>query len=117
RALPFQFTCDPLTNPRPVSISDIAALPAAALVGLRLEMPGIGLPTGSTKNGMLFELPPPGDGFTTVTLSVPADATSVAVIEAVSCDALTKVVARSCPFQTAVETPATKPVPLTVNVN
>jgi hypothetical protein len=48
RGLPFQFTTDALTNPRPVRASENAALPAAALVGFKLEMPGIGFPEGST---------------------------------------------------------------------
>ena len=61
-------------------------------------------------------MPPPGDGLTTVTLSVPAAEMSDAFIAAVSCDALTNVVIRGCPFHSTVETPPTKPLPLTVSV-
>src|SRR5262245_55415112 len=61
------------------------------------------------------DVPPPGAGLTTVTLAVPADATSVAGIVAVNCVALTKIVVRVLPFHRTLE-PLTKPVPLTVNV-
>jgi hypothetical protein len=60
-----------------------------------------------------FEGPPPGAGLFTVTLAAPADAMSVAKIEAIRFVALLKVVTRSDPFQRTVE-PATKLEPLTV---
>jgi hypothetical protein len=56
-------------------------------------------------------MPPPG--LTTVTVTVPGVAMSLAGIEAVSCDALTKVVVRFEPFHRMVE-PETKLDPLTV---
>ena len=62
------------------------------------------------------EVPPPGTGFTIVTVAVAAAATSAAAIAAVSEVALTKVVARFAPFHCTVEVPA-KPVPFTVSVN
>jgi hypothetical protein len=117
RGVPFQFTTDVLTNPRPIRESENAALPAEVLAGLRLLMPGVGLPEGSTKNGALFELPPPGAEFDTETESVPLVAISEAVTEAVNCVELTYVVARACPFQFTVETPDANPVPVTVKVN
>ena len=60
-------------------------------------------------------MPPPGVGLKTVTCAVPALVKSVAGICAVSCVALTKVVARLLPFQRTTE-PLMKPVPLTVKV-
>src|SRR5260370_15779975 len=66
-------------------------------------------------NVRAFEVPPP-EGFVTVTVAEPAAATSAAPIAAVSCAALTKVVALAVPFHCTAE-PATKFVPLTVSVN
>jgi len=63
-----------------------------------------------------FDVPPPGAGFVTVTLKVPAVPISEARIAAVTCVPLTTVVVREFPlkFTTA---PLTKPVPFTVSVN
>jgi hypothetical protein len=44
----------------------------------------------------MLEIPPPGVGFTTETEAVPALAMSEAVIAAVSCVPLTKVVSADC---------------------
>lgn len=63
-----------------------------------------------------LEVPPPGVGFTTVTAAVPAFAISAAVIAAVSCVALTKVVVRALPFHCATEL-LMKFVPVSVSVN
>src|SRR3954454_3432507 len=63
-----------------------------------------------------LDVPPPGAGFTTVTLNVPAIATSAVLIAAVSCVELTNVVVRPEPLKFTVEVPM-KFVPLTVNVN
>lgn len=54
-------------------------------------------------------------GFITVTVGVPAEATSFAVIEAVNCVNPTNVVARLVPFH-CTKLVATKPSPLTVSV-
>ena len=59
--------------------------------------------------------PPPGAGFVTVTLTVPAVDTSVAAIAAVTCVALTNVVGSAFVPKFTTEV-ATKFVPLTVNV-
>ena len=61
-------------------------------------------------------MPPPGAGLTTVTLAVPADAMSAAVIDAVNCVLLTNVVVRLEPFHCTVEV-LSKLVPFTVSVN
>src|SRR5262245_40165999 len=62
-----------------------------------------------------LEEPPPGLGFLTKTLTVCADAISLAEIEAVSLVALMKFVARSDPFHSTVEVD-TKLEPFTVRV-
>ena len=63
----------------------------------------------------LLEVPPPGPGLATVTLDVPAVATSLAGIAAANCVALTNEVVRALPFHCTVA-PLTKFVPLTVRV-
>jgi hypothetical protein len=65
--------------------------------------------------GRLLEVPPPGDGLVTVTEEVPRLAISVARIAAVSCVALTKVVALAWPLKFTTE-PLMKLEPLTVSV-
>src|SRR5947208_557213 len=69
---------------------------------------------GFTVNCCALEVPPPGAGFVTVILNVPAVARSVAGIAAVSCVALTKVVVRAEPLKFTVEL-ETKFVPFTVS--
>ena len=68
-----------------------------------------------TSKNAVFEVPPPGAGLNTVTEPEPAAARSGAVIAAVSCVLLTKVVVRAVPFQFTME-PETNPVPFTVSV-
>src|ERR1700694_2575705 len=68
-----------------------------------------------TANVRGMDVPPPGAGLTTVTESLAGAATSAAVMDAVSCVELTKVVVRLLPFHCAVEA-ATKLLPLTVKV-
>ena len=63
-----------------------------------------------------FDVPPPGAGFTTVTIAEPLLAMSVAGMAAVNCVALPKVVVRALPFHRTVE-PFTKPLPFTIKVN
>jgi hypothetical protein len=63
-----------------------------------------------------LEVPPPGKGFTTVTVAVPPVAMSLAKIAAVNCVLLTKVVVRGLPFHCTTEL-ETKLVPVTVSVN
>ena len=59
---------------------------------------------------------PPGAGFTTLSVAVVAAAMSTALIAAVSCVPLAKVVVRASPFHCTTE-PAAKPVPLTRSEN
>ena len=62
------------------------------------------------------EFPPPEGGLTTAMVTAPAAATSAAVIDAVSCVALTYEVTRLLPFHCTVEL-ETKLLPFTVSVN
>ena len=62
-----------------------------------------------------LDVPPPGAGFRTVTLAVPAFAISAAWILAVTCPLFTKVVVRAAPFHMT-EHPETKFEPFTVKV-
>ena len=64
----------------------------------------------------VFDVPPPGEGLTTVTEAVPTLAISVVLIVAVRDEEETNVVEREAPFQFTVEL-AMKFVPLMVSVN
>src|SRR4029077_418429 len=112
RLLPFQRTTEPDTKLVPVAVRVKAAPPAAALVGDSDVSVGAGL---LTVNVTAAEVPPPGVGEKTVTEGVPAVAISAAVMAAVSCVLLTKVVVRLLPFQRTTE-PDTKLVPVAVRV-
>jgi hypothetical protein len=81
----------------PFTVSVNAAPPAVTEVGLRLVIVGTGLVAMIVKESAL-DVPPPGVGLTTVTLAVPAEAMSAAVVAAVNCVLLTNVVVRLDPF-------------------
>src|SRR5262249_28233955 len=100
---PFQFTTEPLTNPLPFTVNVNAAVPAVAELGDRDLIAGAWLAAALIVNIKTPELPPPGAGFETDTCTVADAATSVAVIEALSCVALTNVVVRLAPFHIPVE--------------
>jgi hypothetical protein len=110
-----KFTVEEETNPVPVTVSVNCAPPALAADGDSKVTDGAGLVAELTAKLTAADVPPPA-GFVTVTGAVTGDATSVAKIEAVSCDAFTNVVVLALPlkFTTA---PVTKPVPLTVKIN
>jgi hypothetical protein len=114
-ATPLKFATDPVMKPVPFSVNVNAAPPAVALVGAIDVSVGAGF-APLTGKLTVFDVPPPGAGFVTVTGNVPAVEISLARIAAVICVALTKVVARALPlkFTTDVDT---NPVPFTVNVN
>jgi hypothetical protein len=99
-------------KPVPVTVSVNAWLPTAMDDGLSAVNTGAAL---WTVNDNAAEVPPPGAGLTTVICAVPAAAISLSRIEAVTCVALTKAVARDTPFQCTAE-PATKPEPVAVRV-
>lgn len=90
-------------------------LPAAEELGLTEILPGVGsAAVGVTMvNALEFEVPLELD---TVTAAEPANAVSDGVIAAVSCVALTNVVARPDPFQFTTAS-LVKFVPLTVSVS
>jgi hypothetical protein len=96
------------------SIFTVAGVPALTVI-----VPGVDAsccavrPT--TWNGEVGEVPPPGVGLVTATLTVPDMAVSAAVIEAFTCVALTKVVVFAVPLKFSTDD-ALKFVPVTVNV-
>src|SRR5216117_1711707 len=111
---PFQRTTDAATKPLPLTVRTNAGPPASADVGLMLLTLGAGF-TGMMVKPAALEVPPPGEGLKTVTEAEPPLATSLARMEAVSLVSLTKVVARSAPFQRTTD-PEMKLVPLTVRL-
>ncbi len=82
----------------PFIVSVNAEPPAVAELGLRLVIVGTGLFAGLIVKVCGLDVPPPGAGFTTVTLAVPAVAMSAAAMAAVSWVVLTNVVVRLDPF-------------------
>jgi len=81
RAAPLKFTAEPETKFVPVTVSVNAASPEFFVAGEILVVVGAGL---LTVRVCALDVPPPGAGFVTVMLGVPAVATSAAVMEAVS---------------------------------
>jgi len=113
RAVPLKLTTEEWLKLVPFTVSVKAAPPTVALAGESVETVGNGL---FTVNGEFADVPPPGAGFATVTLNVPAFAIAAAVMEAVICVALTNVVVAAVPLKFTTD-PETKFVPLTVSVN
>jgi hypothetical protein len=113
RSLPFQRTTEPLTKFVPVMVRVNPPLPATAVAGLMLLIVGAGL---LMVNVTAPDSPPPGAGLKTVTFAVPAVATSLAGMVAVSTVLETNPVVRSLPFQRTTEL-VTKFVPVMVSVN
>src|SRR5512132_414142 len=95
RSKPFHRTMDVGAKFCPVTVSVIAGLPTAALVGAIDASDGGGYWTTKVRAS---DVPPPGPGETTVTLAGPADARSADEMSAVSWVVLTKLVGRSTPF-------------------
>jgi len=112
-ALPLKFTTELDTKFVPVTISVNPALPAITVGGERAVTPGAGL---LTVNAVAAEVPPPGVGLVTVIFAVEAVATSAAVMLAVTCVELAKVVVLALPLKFTLD-PFTKFVPFTVRVN
>jgi len=100
RADPFQRTTEPGMKFEPMTARVKAGPPAVALLGESEVRRGAGL---LTVKGRAFEVPPPGTGVKTVTCAVPATATSLAGIVAVSWPVPTKAVVRFIPFQRTTE--------------
>ena len=81
RLAPFHWTTDEEMKFVPVTVRVKAEPPAEAEVGLIEVRVGAGLPI---VKGTPLEVPPPGVGVKTVTVAVPAEAMSVALIGVVS---------------------------------
>jgi branched-subunit amino acid transport protein AzlD len=113
RALPFHCTTELETKFAPVTVSVNVAPPAVALEGESKVAVGAGLLMAKVRAP---DVPPPGEGFSTVTETVPAVAMSPAEIAAVNWVLLTKLVARALPFHCTTE-PESKFVPVTVSMN
>jgi len=97
----------------PVMFKVNAGPPTTAELGLSKVIRGGGTVIVKVKAP---EMPPPGAGFDTVTIAVPAAAMSAAVMAACNSVLETKVVVRALPFHCTVEE-ETKFVPATINVN
>ena len=110
RSAPFQRTTALVANPLPYTIRVKPEPPAAAPYEERSVAAGTGFITVS---GDAFEVPPPGAGFTTARLSVPAAVRSFAARVTRSCPPDSSTVGRAEPFRRASE-PVTNPVPFTV---
>jgi hypothetical protein len=108
-----KLTAELATKPVPFTVRVKATPPAVALVGEIVVIVGAGL---FTVKVTAFDVPPPGAGLVTVTLRVPAVATSEAWTAAVNFVALTKVVVRTFPLKLTVDV-LMKFVPFTVRVN
>ena len=110
---PSTLTTDVDTKLLPVTVRVSGPLPATALVGLILV--SVGTAGGAVTVSVAPDVPPPGAGEKTVIVCVPALATSLAKIKAVSCVADPYVVVRLLP-STCTTDPFTKPVPPTASV-
>jgi hypothetical protein len=126
RVLPFHCTTEQGDKPLPITISATGgpvSVSTAAFVGEIELMTGAGrvVPVGSavTENFRELEFVAgllPDTAMATAAAPVPRKAVSVAVIAAVSCVALTRVVGRGEPFQ-LMTSPSSKSVPFTVRVS
>jgi hypothetical protein len=108
----FQFTTDELTKPVPVRSRVASPDPASALPGLTAVTAGTGLLTVKVATA---DVPPPGEGFIMVTLTVVPSARSLDGNSALRAVAEVKVVVRLVPFHCRTEA-LTKPVPTTSRV-
>ena len=81
---PFHRTLDPETKLEPVTVRVKAGPPAVPELGEVEVRVGTGLLTAVMVKVCAPDVPPPGVGLKTVTVAVPAEAISVAGIEAVS---------------------------------
>lgn len=114
RFAPPHCTCEVAMNPLPLTVNVKAPELIAAAGGWMPDKTGAGLAVIAKDNPA--EVPPPGVALTTVTVAVPAAATSAMVMAAVSCVALTYVVVRLLPFHCTCDE-AMNPLPLTVSEN
>jgi len=113
RGLPFQRTTELVTKFVPVMVRVNPPLPATVVDGLIVVIVGDGFVMVKVA---VSGAPPPGAGLKTVTFAVPAVATSLAGMIAVSTVLETNPVVRSFPFQRTTEL-VTKFVPVMMRVN
>ena len=111
RAVPFQLTTAPEKKSVPFTVSVKSGPVAAAEVGFRLVMVGVG-----TLMVNVDAVEAPLKGFVAVTLALPGLAIRLAGTVAVTCPEFTNVVVSALPFHSTVA-PDWKLDPLTVSVN
>jgi hypothetical protein len=99
-ATPFQVITVDGTNPEPLTSSRVLPDPASTLAGLILLIAGCGLFTEKSAAG---DVPPPGDGFTTVNFAIVPFARLLAVSVTLKFVAELNVVAIGAPFHCTVE--------------
>jgi hypothetical protein len=103
RGEPFQFTTEVDTKFVPFTAKVKFDLPAVVEVGLIKVNVGTGFVVAVTVKTSLFDVPPPGAGFTTVTGNVPVAATSPAGMIAVSSVEEANVVVAATPLKSMAE--------------
>jgi hypothetical protein len=113
--VPFHKTCEVERNCLPVTVSVNALPPAVALAGDSTLAVGAGFEGALIVKVCEPDVPPPGAGFTIVTLGVPALAKSLEGTCAVRLVLEVKVVARAVPFHSTTEEDM-NPVPVAVRV-
>jgi hypothetical protein len=106
----FQSTKEPARKLVPFTSSVVSAAPAVTLAGLTLMIVGAGL---FTSNGTAPDVPPPGDGFTTVTCATVPFASLLAASVTLKLVAELYVVAIAAPFHSTAEL-ETNPDPVIV---
>lgn len=109
---PFHCTEDALVRPLPATVMVNDPAPTVAEAGKIEASVGNGFVV--TANEATCDAPPPGAGLITVTENDPALVRSGAVIEALSCVPLRKVVVRFRPFHCTCEV-LTNPLPFTAS--
>lgn len=96
--MPFHWIVDVGRKELPFTVNRNAALPAFTTDGLRDPKAGTGFDAALIVNSADPELPPPGDGFVTLTAAVPESEISAAGICACNCVLEVYVVVIEVPF-------------------
>ena len=103
-AVPFHLITELLMKSAPVTANVKPAPPATAVAGLIPVNTGTALfPTAFTVKAEGLEMPPPGAGLTTSTVTIPAAATRLALIVTETCVVLINVVVSGVPFHATTE--------------
>ena len=109
-----KLTVAPVAKPVPVIVRLKVPLLTVTPVGLRVLIVGAALLTGNTFD---VEVPPPGEMFVTVTLTLPPAAISVAGIWTTTCVGEVDVGTIDANAPNVTVAPGAKPVPVIVNAN